>query len=128
MTRYRRSCCSTFHRAVELVGRRWTGVIVYLLAEGPSRFSGLEARLPGITPRMLTERLRQLEGEGIVERRTLTGSPAGVEYALSRKGRELSRALESIGAWAGRWVPDASRPPRRTTNAKRGTTSARNAQ
>lgn len=125
MTEYRRSCCSGFHRAIELVGRRWAGVIIYLLNERPSRFAGLQARLPDITPRMLTERLRELEAEGIIERRTVPGSPTAVEYALLRKGRELSRALEGIGTWAHRWLPeDGTAPARgRTTNAKRGTTS-----
>lgn len=122
MTEYRRSCCSGFHRAIELVGRRWAGVIIYLLTDGPSRFAGLQARLPDITPRMLSERLRQFEAEGIVVRRVLSGS-VGVEYTLTRKGRELSRALEGIGAWATRWLPrEGVTPPRaRIRNAKRGT-------
>jgi DNA-binding HxlR family transcriptional regulator len=125
MTEYRRSCCSGFHRAVELIGRRWAGVIVHLLAARPSRFAALQLRLPDITPRMLTERLRELEAEGIIERRVLPGSPTGVEYALSKKGSELSHALKGIGAWAHRWLPeDGTAPARaRMTNAKRGTTS-----
>jgi DNA-binding HxlR family transcriptional regulator len=124
MTEYRRSCCSGFHRAVELVGRRWAGVIIYLLTDRPSRFAALQARLPDITPRMLSERLRELEAEGIIERRTIPGSPTGVEYALSRKGCELSRALKAIGAWAHRWLPeDGTAPARARTTAKRGTTS-----
>ena len=122
MTEYRRSCCSGFHRAIELVGRRWAGVIIYLLSDGPSRFAGLQSRLPDITPRMLSERLRQFEAEGIVARRVLAGS-VGVEYSLTTKGRELSRALEGIGAWAGRWLPrdGATASPTRIRNAKRGT-------
>ena len=93
MTEYRRSCCSGFHRAIELVGRRWAGVIIYLLNERPSRFAGLQARLPDITPRMLTERLRELEAEGIIERRTVPASPTGVEYALFEEGaRAFARA------------------------------------
>ena len=125
MTEYRRSCCSGFHRAVELVGRRWAGVIIYLLTERPGRFAGLQARLPQITPGWLSERLRVPEAEGIIERRTMPGSPTGVEYALSTKGRELSDALKGIGAWAHRWLPDDGTAPvrARTTTAKRGTTS-----
>ena len=95
--------------------------IIYLLNERPSRFAGLQARLPDITPRMLTERLRELEAEGIIERRTVSGSPTTVEYALLRKGRELSRALEGIGATgptggfprtAPRRPADERRPPK----------------
>lgn len=126
MTDYRRSCCSSFHRAVELVGRRWAGVIIHILTEGPGRFAAIESRLPDITPRMLSERLRQLEAEGIVERRVLAGSPAGVEYALTRKGRDLARALEGIGAWANRWSSDKDGAPSaasRTDHTKRGTSS-----
>ena len=125
MTNYRRSCCSSFHRAVELVGRRWAGVIIHILTEGPGRFAAIESRLPDITPRMLSERLRQLEAEGIVERRVLPGSPAGVEYTLTRKGRDLARALEGIGAWARRWSTDESGPAR---GSARGHHQARNVE
>ncbi|MEO8226373.1 MAG: helix-turn-helix domain-containing protein [Gemmatimonadota bacterium] len=108
MTDYRRACCSSFHRAVELVGRRWTGVLLYVLAEGPTRFVEITARLPDITPRMLTERLRELELEGIVERSVLPESPPRVEYSLTRKGRELTKALQGIATWAKRWIPSDS--------------------
>jgi len=126
MTDYRRSCCSSFHRAVELVGRRWAGVIIHILTEGPGRFAAIESRLPDITPRMLSERLRQLEAEGIVERRALAGSVAGAEYALTKKGRDLARALEGIGAWARRWSNEddgAAPAPSRAHHIKRGTSS-----
>ena len=108
MTDYRRACCSSFHRAVELVGRRWTGVLMYVLAERTARFAEIAARLQDITPRMLTERLRELEAEGIVERSVLPDSPPRVEYALTRKGRELAKALQGIATWAKRWSPSES--------------------
>ncbi len=116
MNEHKRSCCSSFHRAIELVGRRWTGVIVYMLTEGPSRFAALSARIPDITPRMLTERLRELELEGIVERSTTPESPYRVEYALTKKGHDLADALRGIGAWARRWLPNEART--RTTTSR----------
>lgn len=104
----RRSCCSRFHQAIELVGRRWTGVILYVLSQRDSRFAEIIAQVPDLTPRMLSERLRELEAEGIIERSVLTGNPPGVEYALTTKGRELVKALRGVGDWARRWLPEDS--------------------
>jgi DNA-binding HxlR family transcriptional regulator len=96
--------CPRYHRAVELIGRRWTGAIVRLLLPGRRRFNELRAAIPDISDRMLSERLRELESEGIVERFVVPESPVRVEYELTAKGRELEPALLAIGSWAERWV------------------------
>lgn len=96
--------CPRYHRAVELIGRRWTGAIVRLLLPGRRRFNELRAAIPDISDRMLSERLRELESEGIVERFVVPESPVRVEYELTGKGRELEPALLAIGSWAERWV------------------------
>lgn len=96
--------CPLFHAAVELIGRRWTGAILATLARGHElRFSEIEASIPDISPRLLTERLRELAAEGVVERRTAGERPARVSYALTPKGAALMPVLDAIGAWAAAW-------------------------
>jgi DNA-binding HxlR family transcriptional regulator len=100
------SLCPLFHRAVELVGRRWTGAIIFVLLRGRTRFAGLRAAIPDITDRMLSERLRELEQEGVVERCVIPDTPVRVEYALTDKGRALATAVDALGAWAHEWLDD----------------------
>jgi DNA-binding HxlR family transcriptional regulator len=100
--------CPRFHRAVELIGRRWTGAVIRMLLPGPRRFNELLGLIPGLSDRLLTERLRELEGAGIVRREVQAGSPVRVAYELTPSGRELSASLDAIGAWAERWIPAGS--------------------
>lgn len=95
--------CPYFHHAVELIGRRWTGAIVRALQAGLSRFTELTDAIPGLSDRMLSERLKELEAEGIVERRVIPDTPVRIEYALTEKGRDLSGAMVAISGWASRW-------------------------
>src|SRR4051812_19634815 len=96
--------CARFHKAVELIGRRWSGAVIQILLQGPSRYAELRAAIPDITDRMLSERLRELEDQGIVARTVIPDTPVRVEYSLTSKGRELAPALDAIGHWAERWV------------------------
>jgi DNA-binding HxlR family transcriptional regulator len=107
--------CSRFHQASELIGRRWTGAIIYVLMRTRCRFATLRDAIPDITDRMLSERLQELEGQGIVERTVIPDTPVRVEYALSTKGRALASTIDAISAWAERWVtlPTASSQARR---------------
>ncbi len=105
--------CPRFHHASELIGRRWTGAIIFVLLRSRCRFATLREAIPDITDRMLSERLQELETEGIVERTVVPATPVRVEYALTKKGRELSTAIEAIGAWAHRWVPLDGAPRKR---------------
>ena len=109
MSDHERSFCSTFHRAIELVGRRWAGAIIQTLAQGPTRFTAIRATVQNVTPRMLAERLRELEAEGVVERRVIPGRPPGVEYLLTPMGEELAAALKPLSAWAHRWMEQGER-------------------
>ena len=104
--------CSRFHRASELIGRRWTGAIIFVLLKARCRFATLREAIPDITDRMLSERLQELEAEGIVERTVVPETPVRVEYALTKKGRALGEAIDAISAWADRWV-DTDAPPAR---------------
>jgi DNA-binding HxlR family transcriptional regulator len=95
--------CPRFHRASELIGRRWTGAIIFVLLKVRCRFATLREAVPDITDRMLSDRLQELEAEGIVERTVIPDTPVRVEYALTRKGRALGAAVEAISAWADKW-------------------------
>jgi len=100
--------CSRFHRAVELIGGRWTGAIIRTLLQGKARYALIKSAIPDITDRMLSERLRSLETEGLLTRSVLPESPVRVEYELTEKGRSLEPALDEIGEWAERWIPGDS--------------------
>jgi DNA-binding HxlR family transcriptional regulator len=97
--------CSRFHRAIELIGSRWTGAILQTLLQGKTRYAAIKASIPDLTDRMLSERLRTLEREELVARRVIPDTPVRVEYELTQKGLELQNALKEIGNWAERWIP-----------------------
>lgn len=99
------SFCPRFHHAVELVGRRWTGVILRALLGGCERFSDLIAAIPGLSDRLLSERLKELEAEGIVTRTVIPETPVRVEYRLTEKGRALHEVVDSVATWAELWLP-----------------------
>ena len=99
------SCCPRYHEAVELVGKRWTGAILAVMLQGGSmRFSEIAQAVPALSDRLLSERMKELEARGIVERRVGGASPARVEYELTRMGRDLAPALTELEAWAHRWL------------------------
>jgi DNA-binding HxlR family transcriptional regulator len=101
----RPACCGLYHRAIELVGKRWTGAILLVLMDGRLHFSGIRQLVPELSDRLLSERLKELEGEGIVERRVLDGSPVRVEYSLTAKGRALEPTLRELKDWAHQHLP-----------------------
>src|SRR5438552_8757233 len=100
----RPACCQLYHRAVELVGKRWTGAILLVLLDGPLHFSGIRELVPDLSDRLLSERLKELEAEGIVARRVIDSSPPGVEYAMTRKGLALEPPVRALKSWAHRWA------------------------
>jgi len=97
-------CCPLYHEAVEIVGRRWTGAILRVLMDGALRFSEVAQAVPELSDRLLSERMKELERRGMVERRVISGPPLRVEYSLSQMGRELEPALFEIQRWATRWL------------------------
>jgi DNA-binding HxlR family transcriptional regulator len=103
------AACNRFHHAIELIGRRWTGLIIFILLRDRARFAEIRAGIPEITDRMLSERLQELEQEGVVERTVIPETPVRVEYSLTKKGRALAAAFEAVSEWAHKWVgPDAT--------------------
>ena len=103
----RAPCCKHYHRAVELIGKRWTGAIVLVLLDGPLHFSGIRQLVPELSDRLLSERLKELEAEGVVERRVLDGSPVRVEYSLTEKGKALEPAVRALKEWGREWLAPA---------------------
>ena len=113
--------CPRFHRAIELVGRRWTGAIIRALLGGPRRFNELAGEIPGLSDRLLAERLRELEEEGVLSRIVDTGTPVRVAYQLTDCGKELDAPIRALGQWAERWVT----PPKSTAARNRATPLSR---
>jgi DNA-binding HxlR family transcriptional regulator len=112
--------CGQFHHAIELIGRRWTGAIISLLLQSRCRYATLRDAIPEITDRMLSERLQELESEGIVERTVIPETPVRVEYSLTKKGRALATAVEAISDWAHKWgVPAEAKVERKPVRVRR---------
>ncbi len=111
--------CPRYQRAIDIIGKRWTCLILRVLLAGPRRFSQIEDVVGGLSARMLSERLKELEACGIVERRVYPQTPVRIEYALTEKGRGLQRALDELQRWADCWEHDETSSPNEVA-AKRG--------
>jgi DNA-binding HxlR family transcriptional regulator len=102
--------CPRYELAIALLGKRWTGLIIKVLLSGPQRFTDLVGVIPNLSAKMLTERMKELEKEGIVLRKVYPETPVKIEYVLTPKGRELAPALEAIQSWATKWIKLPSAP------------------
>jgi DNA-binding HxlR family transcriptional regulator len=98
--------CPKLHEAIELVGKRWTGAIVHVLIESrrPMRFTQIGEAVPRLSDRLLSERMKELEARGIVERHVYAESPVRVEYELTTMGKDLAPALRELQRWARRYL------------------------
>jgi DNA-binding HxlR family transcriptional regulator len=96
--------CPKFHRAIELIGKKWTGAIIQLLMDGPRRFSELLVAVPGLHDRLLSERLKELEHEAVVKRIVYPETPVRIEYELTPRGRDLEKVVVEVQQWAERWI------------------------
>jgi len=105
--------CPKYEHAIQLLGKRWTGLLLYALLEGPQRFCELTSTVEGLSDRVLSDRLRELELEGVVERIVYPQIPVRVEYKLTDKGRALEPVVLAIHQWAEKWLPspDSSLTP-----------------
>ncbi len=97
--------CPRYERAVQILGKRWTALIVRTLLPHPRRFSEMTDVIHGLSDRLLSERLKELEACSIVERRVYADTPVRIEYLLTNKGRELQHVVEAIQRWADCWEP-----------------------
>lgn len=96
--------CPRYEHASSLLGKRWMGLILDTLMQGPQRFCEMTAAVEGLSDRVLSDRLRELELEGIVERAVYPQIPVRVEYRLTDKGRALQPVIEAIHTWAEKWI------------------------
>ena len=98
-----RRVCPVIEHAFSLLGKKWTGLIVHVLAPGTRRFSEMLLEIPELSPRLLTQRLKELESEGIVARKVMPVSPVRVEYSLTEKGCSLIPIMQNVADWAYAW-------------------------
>ena len=96
--------CPRYEHAIQLLGKRWTGLIIDALMGGPRRFCELTAIVEGLSDRVLSDRLRELELEDVIERVVYPQIPVRVEYRLTEKGRDLKPVVDAIHTWAQRWI------------------------
>ncbi len=113
------ACDERLSRVFALLGKRWSGVILGLLLQGPARFAVLARTIPGISERILSDRLTELTEAGLVDRKVLDGPPLGVVYQLTESGRALGPGLLRLGEWAGRYLaPTAGSRTRRPSRGQ----------
>lgn len=104
--------CPRYERAIQILGKRWTGLLLDALLRGPRRFCELTVQVEGLSDRVLSDRLRELETEGLVARVVYPQIPVLVEYQLTEKGYALKPVIDAIHTWAVDWidyqVPDSA--------------------
>ncbi len=105
-----RECDERLSRVFALLGKRWSGVILGLLLQGPAHFAVLARTIPGISERMLSDRLTELAEAGLIDRTVLDGPPLGVVYQLTASGRAMRPGLLKLSEWADRYMSPAARP------------------
>ncbi|MED4941205.1 MULTISPECIES: winged helix-turn-helix transcriptional regulator [Heyndrickxia] len=98
------SLCPRFEKAFQLLGKRWVGVIIRVLSDGPIRFNEMAERIPHISQKVLSERLKELEDQGILVREVYPESPVRIEYRLTEKGEAIKPVLDEVQNWADKWV------------------------
>lgn len=101
--------CPKYERAMQVLGKKWTGLILRALVEGPRRFSEISGYVTGLSDNLLSKRLQELEQAGVVERRVMDQRPVAIEYSLTPKGRDLRDVVEAVQRWADRWEASAAR-------------------
>ena len=100
--------CPKFETAFEILGKRWTGLIIRVLMNGPMRFKDISNHIPGMSDRMLAERFKELETAGIVVRRVYPEMPIRIEYELTEKGKALRSVMDEVQKWSDRWIDPSS--------------------
>lgn len=98
------SLCPRFESAFAFLGKRWNGLIIQTLMSGPKRFKDISNFIPSMSDKMLSERMKDLESEGILIRHVYPETPVRIEYELTDKGRALKPVMEQISSWAEQWV------------------------
>jgi DNA-binding HxlR family transcriptional regulator len=100
--------CPKYEHAMSLLSKRWMGLIIRALLSGETRFNAICTYVPGLSDRLLSERLKELEAEGIVERHVYPETPVRIEYTLTDKGRALRPVVDALQTWSDTYLPDPS--------------------
>ncbi|MDP1809065.1 MAG: helix-turn-helix domain-containing protein [Actinomycetota bacterium] len=103
MTLEKHAVICPVHKTMMVIGKRWTALIIRDLVSGTKRFCQLEQSLEGISPKMLSQRLHELEAHGILKREVFPEVPVRVEYSLTAKGRDLKKVVDSMAVWGTKW-------------------------
>jgi DNA-binding HxlR family transcriptional regulator len=106
-----RQCDGALSRAFNFLGKRWNGVLLATLMSGPAGFAELKRAVAGISDSVLSERLVELTGAGLLERTVDPGPPLSVSYSLTESGKALLPALDELTTWAAQNLPGAECPP-----------------
>lgn len=96
--------CPKYESAVEILGKRWTALIIRVLMAGPKRFKDIKEQIPEMSDKMLTDRMKELEAAGVVVRHVYPETPVRIEYELTEKGKSLENVIESIQIWSDNWM------------------------
>ncbi|MCF6094255.1 helix-turn-helix transcriptional regulator [Microaerobacter geothermalis] len=96
--------CPKYEAAIDVLGKKWTGLIIRVLLGGPKRFKEIKEQIPEMSDRMLTERMKELEEVGVVERKVYPETPVRIEYHLTVKGQDLEEVIQSIQNWGEKWM------------------------
>ncbi|BAB04227.1 helix-turn-helix domain-containing protein [Halalkalibacterium halodurans] len=96
--------CPKYEAAIDLLGKKWTGLIIRVLLAGPKRFKDIKAQIPGMSDRILTERMKELEQLEVVIRHVYPEKPVRIEYELTEKGKDLTPVIEAIQQWGEKWA------------------------
>ncbi len=107
MERFDVELCPRFNKAAVIIGRRWSGAILRVMLDGATHFNEMARSIPGISDKMLSERLKEFEAEGLVKRVVQPTTPVSIEYQLTDMGEALRPVLDGLGAWARTWVDEA---------------------
>lgn len=96
--------CPKFETAFELLGKKWTGLIIDTMLKEKKTFSEILSFIPNISAKMLTNRLKELEKEKVIKRNVYAETPVKIEYVLTEKGKELKKVMEEVQKWAEKWM------------------------
>ena len=96
--------CPKDESAAELLGKKWTGLIIRVMLGGPKRFKDIKEQIPEMSDKMLTDRMKELESIGILTRTVYPEMPVRIEYELTEKGRNLEEVILSIQSWGENWM------------------------
>ena len=96
--------CPKYESAIELLGKKWTGLIIRVLLDGPKRFKEIKEQIPEVSDKMLTDRMKELEHASIVKRTVYPEMPVRIEYELTIKGSNLQNVISSIQHWGENWL------------------------